>query len=131
VMVGEEAVAENPNLLEALRDEEACWLIDPIDGTINFAAGVPLFATLVALIIRGEVVGGWVYDPCMTSWPRPEGLWCLTWTANASPWALNQPWSVCRAACILAAMTTSMSSTIHRHCWGQGSGRICVAINLV
>ena len=63
VMVGEEAVAENPNLLEALRGEEACWLIDPIDGTINYAAGVPLFATMVALVIRGEVVGGWVYDP--------------------------------------------------------------------
>jgi fructose-1,6-bisphosphatase/inositol monophosphatase family enzyme len=63
VMVGEEAVAEKPDLLRALRGEEACWLIDPIDGTINYAAGVPLFATMVALIVRGEVVGGWVYDP--------------------------------------------------------------------
>ena len=62
-MVGEEAVAENPALLQALQGEEACWLIDPIDGTINYTAGVPLFATMVALIIRGEVVGGWIYDP--------------------------------------------------------------------
>jgi fructose-1,6-bisphosphatase/inositol monophosphatase family enzyme len=63
VMVGEEAVAENPALLGALRGEGACWLIDPIDGTINYAAGVPLFATMVALIVGGEVVGGWIYDP--------------------------------------------------------------------
>jgi len=63
VLVGEEAVAENPALLAALRGEKACWLIDPIDGTINYAAGLPLFATMVALIVRGEVVGGWIYDP--------------------------------------------------------------------
>ncbi len=63
VMVGEEAVAENPGLLHALRGEGACWLIDPIDGTINYAAGVPLFACMVALIVSGEVVGGWIYDP--------------------------------------------------------------------
>ena len=63
VMVGEEAVGENPALLDALGTEEACWLIDPIDGTINYAAGVPLFATMVALVVHGEVVGGWVYDP--------------------------------------------------------------------
>lgn len=63
IMVGEEAVSENPALLAALRGEEACWLIDPIDGTINYAHGVPLFATMVALVVRGEVVGGWIYDP--------------------------------------------------------------------
>ena len=62
-MVGEEAVAENPGLLRALAGEGACWLIDPIDGTINYASGVPLFATMVALVVRGEVVGGWIYDP--------------------------------------------------------------------
>ncbi|MDA1099720.1 MAG: inositol monophosphatase family protein [Proteobacteria bacterium] len=63
VMVGEEAVGENPALLQALQGERPCWLIDPIDGTINYAAGVPLFACMVALIVAGEVVGGWIYDP--------------------------------------------------------------------
>ncbi|MBT7757304.1 MAG: inositol monophosphatase family protein, partial [Rhodospirillaceae bacterium] len=32
------------------------------DGTINYAHGVPLFATMVALVVGGEVVGGWIYD---------------------------------------------------------------------
>jgi fructose-1,6-bisphosphatase/inositol monophosphatase family enzyme len=74
VMVGEEAVAENPGLLAALRGDGACWLIDPIDGTINYAHGVPLFATMVALVVRGEVVGGWIYDPVHTtmSWRWPK-----------------------------------------------------------
>ncbi len=63
IMVGEEAVAADPGLLAALDGPGPSWLIDPIDGTINFAHGVPLFATMVALVIGGEVVGGWVYDP--------------------------------------------------------------------
>ena len=63
IMVGEEAVAENPGLLHALAGDDACWIIDPIDGTINYAHGVPLFATMVALVVGGEVVAGWVYDP--------------------------------------------------------------------
>ncbi len=64
VMVGEEAVAGNPGLLDALKTgDDLCWIIDPIDGTINYAHGVPLFATMVALVAGGEVVGGWIYDP--------------------------------------------------------------------
>lgn len=62
VAVGEEAVAERPELLGALQEERPCWLIDPIDGTINFAAGLPLFATMVALVVKGEVVAAWIYD---------------------------------------------------------------------
>lgn len=58
VLVGEEAVAENPKFLQALRTEPVCWLVDPIDGTINFAHGVPLFDTMVALVIAGETVCG-------------------------------------------------------------------------
>ena len=36
-MVGEEAVSENPALLDALREDGACWLIDPIDGLVTRA----------------------------------------------------------------------------------------------
>lgn len=34
------------------------WIIDPIDGTVSFAAGVPIFGTLIAVESRGEVVAG-------------------------------------------------------------------------
>ena len=63
VLVDEEAVAENPKPLQALRTEPVCWLVDPIDGTINFAHGVPLFATMVPLVVAGETVCGWISDP--------------------------------------------------------------------
>jgi histidinol phosphatase-like enzyme (inositol monophosphatase family) len=31
-----------------------CWLVDPIDGTIGFSRGIPLFTTLIALLVDGE-----------------------------------------------------------------------------
>ncbi|PZG16501.1 inositol monophosphatase [Spongiactinospora gelatinilytica] len=39
------------------------WFVDPIDGTANFAAGVPFFCVSVAAAVDGEVVAGVVYDP--------------------------------------------------------------------
>lgn len=43
--------------------EGAVWVIDPIDGTRNFAAGIPLYCVNLALAIDGEVVLGATYDP--------------------------------------------------------------------
>jgi myo-inositol-1(or 4)-monophosphatase len=40
-----------------------CWVIDPLDGTVNFAAGHPCFAVSLALFRHGSPVIGWVYDP--------------------------------------------------------------------
>src|SRR4030095_10907235 len=41
------------------------WIIDPIDGTYNYARGVPIFATLLALEQAGEIVLGVVHAPAM------------------------------------------------------------------
>ena len=61
-MVGEEACAADPSLLEGLGGGKA-WIIDPIDGTGNFAAGRPHFALMVALVADGEAIASWIYDP--------------------------------------------------------------------
>lgn len=61
-IVGEEACAADPSLLAALSDR-LCWIIDPIDGTGNFAAGYAPFGVMVALTERGETIAGWIYDP--------------------------------------------------------------------
>jgi myo-inositol-1(or 4)-monophosphatase len=39
------------------------WIIDPLDGTTNFAHGYPLFCVSIALEYMGEVIVGLVYDP--------------------------------------------------------------------
>jgi myo-inositol-1(or 4)-monophosphatase len=45
------------------RAAEFCWVLDPIDGTTNFAHGLPIFCASLALEINGEAVAGAVYDP--------------------------------------------------------------------
>ena len=60
-VVGEEAAHSDPSVLDALSGP--CWIIDPIDGTSNFAAGQGHFATMVALAAAGEAIAAWIYDP--------------------------------------------------------------------
>ncbi len=43
--------------------ESGLWIVDPLDGTSNFAAGIPYFAISIALYYKGEVRLGLVYDP--------------------------------------------------------------------
>lgn len=63
-VVGEEAAAEQPRIVDLLREPEPVWLIDPVDGTSNFAAGKPAFAVMVALVRAGELAAGWIHEPC-------------------------------------------------------------------
>ncbi|MGN9776166.1 inositol monophosphatase family protein [Micromonospora sp. H33] len=63
VVVGEEAVADDPGLLRHLRGSGEVWLVDPVDGTANFAAGRRPFALMVALLTDGEPAAAWVLDP--------------------------------------------------------------------
>lgn len=43
---------------------ECVWVIDPLDGTTNFAHGYPIFSVSIALLCEGEATIGVVYDPC-------------------------------------------------------------------
>src|SRR5690606_6590789 len=63
LFVGEESVARDPRLLDALDDAELAVGVDPIDGTANFAAGLPLFAVMAAVVRTGEPIAGIIYDP--------------------------------------------------------------------
>lgn len=61
-LLGEEmTTAEQQALLD--RPEAALWCLDPLDGTSNFAAGIPYFAVSLALLVGGRPVLGLVYDP--------------------------------------------------------------------
>lgn len=61
-IVGEEAVSADPSLLGDLGNGLK-WLIDPIDGTGNFASGKPPFGLMIALIDNGIVQASWMLDP--------------------------------------------------------------------
>jgi fructose-1,6-bisphosphatase/inositol monophosphatase family enzyme len=62
-VVGEEAVFADPALLGALDESDPVWIIDPIDGTSNYAAGNTRFSVLVALARKGELLASWIYEP--------------------------------------------------------------------
>jgi len=63
LVVGEEAVHADPGVMAALESERPVWVIDPLDGTNNFASGSGPFAVMVCLLKRGETLGAWIYDP--------------------------------------------------------------------
>jgi fructose-1,6-bisphosphatase/inositol monophosphatase family enzyme len=72
LFVGEESVAADPALLARLADAEVAVVIDPIDGTANYAAGMPLFATMAAVVSGGETIAGIIYDPMGGDWIMAE-----------------------------------------------------------
>jgi fructose-1,6-bisphosphatase/inositol monophosphatase family enzyme len=78
VVVGEEAASADPALLDALGEAELAFVVDPIDGTSNYAAGLPLFATMAAAIRHGEIVAAVIHDPVSRDTAfalRGEGAW--------------------------------------------------------
>jgi myo-inositol-1(or 4)-monophosphatase len=49
--------------LGVVQDGAVTWYLDPIDGTGNFARGIPLAVISIGVAVAGELVGGCVYDP--------------------------------------------------------------------
>jgi fructose-1,6-bisphosphatase/inositol monophosphatase family enzyme len=62
-VLGEEAAAKDPVLLGRLGGGAPVWVIDPVDGTSNFAASAGDFGVMVALVKDDHVVAGWIHDP--------------------------------------------------------------------
>jgi fructose-1,6-bisphosphatase/inositol monophosphatase family enzyme len=62
-VIGEEAAALTPSLLDALHGDAPVWLVDPVDGTKNFAAGIGPFGVMVALVERGSTTLSGIYMP--------------------------------------------------------------------
>jgi len=80
-VIGEEATAADPSLLGRLAEADLAFVVDPIDGTANYAAGLPLFGTMAAAIRRGEIIAAAIYDPLGDDTAlalRGEGAWIET-----------------------------------------------------
>ena len=61
-IVGEEAAHADGAVMDR-RAAGLCWIIDPLDGTNNFARGKPPFGIIIALAANGETQAGWLWDP--------------------------------------------------------------------
>ncbi|HYM32035.1 MAG TPA: inositol monophosphatase [Candidatus Cybelea sp.] len=62
-VVGEEAVSADETVMDRLGGPDPVWIVDPIDGTTNFATGLPMFGCMVAYAIAGETRAAWIHDP--------------------------------------------------------------------
>ena len=63
LVVGEEAAEDDPDLRGRIEGAPLSVILDPVDGTWNYASGVPLFGIIAAVAERGETVFGVIHDP--------------------------------------------------------------------
>jgi len=67
-ILGEESAGKGDTARAASPGSGFWWVIDPLDGTMNYAHGVPLFAVSIALMEDGEARMGLVVDPVRNEW---------------------------------------------------------------
>jgi len=57
------SIISEENGIENNKDKNNTWIIDPIDGTVNFLHGVPHFAISIGLKSNNEIISGLIFDP--------------------------------------------------------------------
>ena len=57
------SILSEENGIEKNKDQSYTWIIDPIDGTVNFLHGIPHFAISIALQFKNEIISGLIFDP--------------------------------------------------------------------
>jgi fructose-1,6-bisphosphatase/inositol monophosphatase family enzyme len=62
-VIGEEAVHARPGLVELIVADDPLWIVDPIDGTKNFARGDDGFGVMVSRVVAGRTMAAWVMLP--------------------------------------------------------------------
>ncbi|KPH07708.1 inositol monophosphatase [Rhizobium acidisoli] len=92
--IGEEAVSVDPAILARLADADLAVIIDPVDGTWNFAHGLPLFGMIVAVVSGGETVAGLIHYPVTGDFlaARPgRGAWHIARDGTETRLAVAPP----------------------------------------
>ncbi|MBC9247236.1 inositol monophosphatase [Paracoccus sp. 11-3] len=78
LLVGEETSGNDPAAISRIAEAQVSFLIDPIDGTKNFTSGLPLFGTMVAGMIKGQIAFAAIHDPICDETAlavRGQGAW--------------------------------------------------------
>jgi fructose-1,6-bisphosphatase/inositol monophosphatase family enzyme len=94
IVIGEEGVSRNARLLDGLGEADLAFILDPVDGTLNFASGLPLFGVMAAVAMKGEIVCGVILDPISDDWAmavRGEGAWTQRPDGSTSPLQVSSP----------------------------------------
>ena len=94
LVVGEEACAADPALLGRMADADTVFVVDPIDGTANYVAGLPLFGVMAAAVMGGSVVAAAIHDPVGDDTAvalKGGGAWMLAADGNRSALRVSEP----------------------------------------
>jgi len=94
LFIGEEGVAADPDLLLKLKDADVAVVVDPIDGTFNFAHGISAFGVMAAVVANGETVAGLIYDPMGDDFMIAEkggGAWLKRADGSSSKMSVAAP----------------------------------------
>lgn len=78
LVVGEEAAAADPDLPSRLAGAEVAVILDPVDGTWNYANGLSVFGMILSVVREGRTVFGLHYDPLNDDWVE-AGLGTGAW----------------------------------------------------
>ena len=57
------SIISEENGIKKNKDQDNTWIIDPIDGTVNFLHGIPHFAISIGLRSKNEIISGLIFDP--------------------------------------------------------------------
>ena len=99
-IIGEEYGSER-------KDADFVWVLDPVDGTKSFISGVPLFATLIALMHKGRPVIGAINQPVLKQLVIGD---CTKTTLNGQPVSGREP-------CPLSEATLCTTDPIRKTLW--------------
>ena len=94
VVIGEEAVSADPSVRETLSGADFAITLDPIDGTRNFAAGIGVFAVMVAFLVKGEPLACVICDPLMRDFAmalKGAGAWVRHAGGEQEPLQVTTP----------------------------------------
>ncbi len=102
--IGEESAGRDPSLLASIATAELAFIIDPLDGTKNFASGLPLFGVMAAVTVAGEVVAAAVHDPVRADTAfalKGGGAWMESASGERTPLRVAAPVPVDQMECVV------------------------------
>lgn len=106
-ILGEEACTLAPHLLQAMHEHPLLFVVDPLDGTKNFADGLPLFGVMLSVLQHGKTVAGLIHDPItgVTCYGmHGHGAWLLRSGSAAQRLQVKTPAPIGAMDCIIGTM---------------------------
>jgi len=103
-VIGEESAHKEPGLLDLIAEAPLAFIVDPVDGTRNFASSLPLFGVMAAVTSRGETIAGVIHDPISQDWAYAlggGGAWLEEEDGRSSPLRVADPVPVSAMDCFI------------------------------